>query len=189
MTACTDNIMKSSACGLMHYLQNVGSWKVQFGLFRLMALAVLAPQLGYATAIPLQERQWGIGASVGSPGVGFNIKHRLNLREAIVIGAAWDCLCEKDYEIHLHTDYLLHDYRMFRGSAFQDQMAGYFGIGVGSSFDKDDDNTLGVRIPLGVVFEAYASRVDVFAEIVPGIEALPSTGLSVYASIGARFFL
>jgi hypothetical protein len=138
--------------------------------------------------VPVSEPGWGAGVIVGHPATGISGKTRLNQREGFAYAAAWRCLCKDDYEVHLHADYLLHDYNLFQNSPLQGQVAGYFGIGLRGLYVKDDDNEIDLRLPLGILFEPVQAPLDVFVEIVPMVDIFPETGLSLHAALGARFF-
>ncbi len=135
---------------------------------------------------PAQTRFFGFGVMLGHP-TGLSVKTRLNKREAIAYGAAWKF--EEEHQVHLHADYLLHEYNIFQQPQARQQLPVYFGAGLRILHDEDDDDLIGLRIPLGIVFEPAKAPVDVFAEIVPMIDLFPETGLSLHAAVGARFFM
>lgn len=55
-----------------------------------------------------------------------------------------------------------------------------------SEDDADDEFGLGIRIPLGLQWYA-TENIELFGEVVPGIQLIPSTAPDVDAGLGVRF--
>jgi hypothetical protein len=60
--------------------------------------------------------------------------------------------------------------------------------GIGGRVVTGDKAVLGVRIPLGLVYELASDPIDLFVEIVPVLDVAPSTGFRLNGAIGGRFW-
>ncbi|MFP4300602.1 MAG: hypothetical protein ACLFQZ_01115 [Spirochaetaceae bacterium] len=130
----------------------------------------------------------GVGVILGDPS-GIS----LLFSERVALGVGWDV---SNY-FHFHTDLWL------ASGVLAGPLEWYAGLGgklqvynadsdVGPTWDPDDDADddfgLGVRIPLGIQWYA-SNRLELFGELVPGLQILPATGVDVDAGIGIRFHL
>ena len=58
------------------------------------------------------------------------------------------------------------------------------------NYDPDnEDNTLGVRVPLGIKYHFPYSIVDIWGEVDPGIELINDTNAILHGGIGLTFWL
>ncbi len=119
----------------------------------------------------------GIGIIVGEPtGISFRINN------FPVLGIAWSVF---DNYFHFHCDYWLANSKLDRS------LYGYYGLGVkltGNEKGAGDDLQLGVRVPLGLRYN-LTRRVELFAEVVPGMRVISDTEFDIDGGIGIRFFL
>lgn len=135
----------------------------------------------------------GVGIIVGEP-TGLSAKHWLDNTHAIDAGLAWS-FSEND-SLHLHADYLIHDFTLLKPTDLRGRMPVYYGLGARIKFQQDDhndrrndsDTLVGVRIPLGVAYYPVKAPIDLFAEFVPVMDLVPDTHLGLNLSIGARFY-
>jgi hypothetical protein len=83
-------------------------------------------------------------------------------------------------------DYLVHFFSRLdidRGS-----LPLYVGIGGRVKFEDNDDNLVGVRIPLGATYLFEDAPIDVFFEVVPIMDLSPETKFRLNAALGFRYF-
>lgn len=134
---------------------------------------------------------FGLGIIVGEP-TGFVGKYYLSNRNAIDGAVGWSL--EKDNYMHLHGDYLFHNWDLI--DVDEGSMAFYFGIGGRIVLVDDDDDRhdydpedhIGVRFPLGLNY-LFENRIfDIFAEIVPIMDVAPDTDFDIEGALGARFY-
>ena len=98
----------------------------------------------------------------------------------VAVAAAWSL----DSYLHLHADLWLLNRPLV------DPLAWYFGVGgkvqlLGGDGDGDDPR-VGARIPFGIQWYVLP-RLELFAEVAPGISVIPETDVDVDGGIGVRF--
>lgn len=145
-----------------------------------VAVAILCVLLP-ATALARPDGV-GLGLIVGDP-TGVSAKFWLGPRSAIGSALAWSS--DDNEEIHLQVDYQRHDFGLFdvdRGS-----LPVYYGIG-GRLILDDNQDGLGVRIPVGLDYIFEGNRFDVFMEVAPVLELTPDSDVTAEAGFGARYF-
>jgi hypothetical protein len=151
------------------------------GLF--MAMVLLA-----ATGVRADDGL-GIGIIVGEP-TGLSIKKWIASDRAVDAAAAWSFSENESFQ--LHADYLVHNFDILKTGSVGGRLPLYAGIGGRIKFDGHDHNDhstlLGVRIPLGIAYMFAKDPIDIFAEIVPILDVVPSTEFDINAAIGARFY-
>lgn len=127
------------------------------------------------------QGNFGIGLIVGEP-TGISAKMWLMKRTAVDAAAAWSF--SDDAALHLHADYLFHNFDLIEVS--KGQLPVYFGAGARVKFESD--SKLGVRIPVGLAYILEGAPLDLFAEIVPLVDLVPDTEFELNGSIGIRYF-
>jgi len=138
--------------------------------------------------------EFGAGIIIGEP-TGLSFKYWLDgdNKNAVDGAIAWSLDNNKFFQIH--ADYLFHNYRMFKIK--KGKLGFYFGGGARIKIrndnndinDKDKDDTrLGLRIPFGLDYVFSNVPIDIFLEIVPVMDLIPSTDFNLNASIGTRYF-
>lgn len=132
--------------------------------------------------ISAQKDGFGIGIILGDP-TGLSAKKFVGNAEAFDAGAAWSF--RDDAALHLHADYLYHDYSLIKVK--QGKLPVYYGIG--GRIKLEDDPLIGVRIPVGLAYELANSPIDFFFEIVPILDLAPETEFDLNGAIGMRFYL
>jgi hypothetical protein len=151
-----------------------GANMLRVAFFCVTALMIVA---GGAAA----QGTFGIGVIVGEP-TGVSGKLWMTERTAIDGAAAWSFSDEA--ALHLHADYLFHNFDLIEVD--QGRLPVYFGIGARVKFESD--SRFGVRIPVGIAYLMEDAPIDFFFEVVPLLDLVPDTDFNFNAAIGARFF-
>ena len=144
-----------------------------------MVIAVMAMMLFAGSAV--SQGNFGMGVILGEP-TGVSAKLWLTDRTAIDAAAAWSFSHEA--ALHLHADYLLHNFDLI--TVEQGRLPVHFGIGGRVKFE--DDSRFGIRIPVGLTYIFDGAPIDIFFEVVPILDLVPDTDFDLNAAIGARFF-
>lgn len=146
-----------------------------------IALIVLS---GVISAPAFAFEELSIGLAAPSP-TGLSAKLWKTRLVAYDLFAEWDLDSEK---FNFHADYLKHDYE--RLEAKESNMLFYSGYGI-RLIDEGihDDTILGVRIPFGISYLMNDPPLDVFGELAPRINVLPSTNFGIDVMIGIRYRL
>ncbi len=123
----------------------------------------------------------GLGLMLGEPtGLSFKLWTRPTV--AWDAGAAWSFV-EGDY-LQIHSDFLLHNFNLFRVET--GRMSFFYGLGARIKFASD--LTFSLRIPVGIAYEFERTPVELFLEMVPMIDLIPSTGFQMAGAIGFRYY-
>ena len=131
-----------------------------------------------------QQSGFGLGVMFGEPS-GISFKYWLSERNAVDGGLAWSFI--DNGSMHIHADYLYH----FKDAFPAPNLDIYLGIGGRIKFSgtgNSSDNRLGVRIPVGLVYEFSDAPFDIFLEIAPILDLTPTTEGSANADLGIRYF-
>lgn len=124
----------------------------------------------------------GIGFIVGEP-TGLSIKSWTGGGNAFDLGIAWS-LGRHD-ALHVHADYLWH-------SALDEVDEGglllYYGLG-GRIVFVEDDARVGLRIPFGITYLFGDAPLDIFLEVAPVLDLVPSSDFDVNAAAGLRIYI
>ncbi len=115
----------------------------------------------------------GVGVILGAPtGVSVLVGNR------VALAAAWNLPSER---VHFHGDVWMLRQKLV------DPLDWYLGLGGKMQLKPAGDSLrVGVRVPLGVQWYALP-RLELFGEIVPGMQLVPSTGFDLDAGVGVRF--
>jgi hypothetical protein len=134
-----------------------------------------------------QSRGFGLGLIIGEP-TGLSAKLWQSRTTALDFAAAWSFADEAAF--HLHGDFLVHKFNLIRVE--RGQLPVYYGIGLRvklSDEKKHDDTSLGLRIPVGLDYLfAGGTPLDVFLELVPILDLVPNTDVTLNASLGMRYW-
>ena len=123
----------------------------------------------------------GLGIILGEP-TGISFKSWQSDEIAYDAALAWSL--GKDGKVHVHVDYLIHNYKLIR--TINSNTPVYYGIG--GRIKTKDETALGVRIPLGINFKSRKIPIDVFIEIVPTLNLIPETVFDLEGGIGVRYY-
>lgn len=150
-------------------------------------LAALLIAMLFLTGIAFAQETGGVGIGIilGEP-TGLSLKKWLDNRRAIDMAAAWTF--DKNSSFTFHADYLLHRYDLINE---QNQAKGgripiYFGIG--GRIAVGEEEKVGMRIPLGISYIFKKEPLDLFFEIAPGLNLVPSSDLLINGGIGIRYY-
>ncbi len=139
---------------------------------------------------PVRAEKDGIGLGIiaGEP-TGLSIKKWIDVKSSVDGGLAWSFIDSTSFQIH--ADYLRHKYNITK--EFNERLPLYYGIGGRIKFKEsgkgNDDTKVGLRIPLGLTYLFIEEPVDIFFEIVPILNLIPETDLSINAAVGVRYYI
>ncbi|MDK2976014.1 MAG: hypothetical protein PWP06_489, partial [Candidatus Marinimicrobia bacterium] len=60
--------------------------------------------------------------------------------------------------------------------------------GLGAKVKLMDDVQVGIRVPVGLVHELESAPIDIFLEIVPGLNLIPETNFGINGGLGVRYY-
>lgn len=157
------------------------------------AIILVTAALNTATA-QNNDGNIGLGVMVGEP-TGLSFKAWTSQTTAFDAGLAWS-FSGRD-AIHIHADYLWHNYEIFGGDIDEGQLPVYYGLGgrlilINDDNDvgeDDDDAVLGVRVPVGINYLFEDNPIGLFLEVAPIINLVPDTDFDADAALGVRFYL
>jgi hypothetical protein len=133
--------------------------------------------------ISAQDSGFGLGVILGEP-TGLSLKAWIAGSAAIDAAAAWSLRGRSS--LHLHADYLQHNFDLFKVQ--KGKLPFYYGIGGRIRFVDDDDARVGFRIPVGIDYLFANAPLDVFLEVVPLVDLVPDTDVDVNGGAGIRYF-
>ncbi len=123
----------------------------------------------------------GLGIILGEPtGISFKIWNRQTV--AFDAGAAWSIVDEKHFQVH--GDLLFHNFGLFRVET--GRMALYYGIGARVWFATD--TIVSLRVPVGLSYEFEKTPIELFLEVVPMLDLIPSTEVGMGGAVGFRYY-
>ena len=128
-----------------------------------------------------QSRGFGLGIVLGEP-TGLSAKLWTSSSNALDFAAAWSF--KGDGHLLLQADYVWHSFDLIRVSS--GRLPLYYGIGGRVIFA--DDPLVGVRIPVGLNYQFATAPIDIFVEIVPILDLIPSTDFDLGGGLGVRFW-
>jgi hypothetical protein len=126
------------------------------------------------------QKSFWLGIILGEP-TGLSAKLWTGSSNAFDFGAAWSF--EGSGHFLFQTDYVWHSSLTKASSG---QLALYFGIGGRIVFADDPD--VGVRIPIGLDYIFTSAPIDIFLEVVPVMDFIPSTDFDLNGGLGIRFW-
>jgi hypothetical protein len=154
---------------------------------KLFVSAALASALLAAAPPPSTAAGTGIGVIAGEP-TGLSLKTWLDGTHAIDVALGWSF--SGDANVHVHADYLWHDFGLLRPSGLSGRLPVYFGIGGRFELRDSDhgDDRLGLRFPIGLAWIPQSAPLDVFVELAPVLDLVPGTDLRLNGAIGLRYW-
>jgi len=135
----------------------------------------------YSGNLVAQHRGFGLGIILGEP-TGINFKNWVGSRTAIDGGIAWSF--SKNDSLHLHLDYLIHNFNILK--AKNSNLALYYGIG--GRVKAEEESRFGVRIPVGINYIFRDAPLDIFFELAPVLDLMPSTEFELTGGVGIRYY-
>ncbi len=140
--------------------------------------------LGFATFARTQHNEgFGAGVIIGEP-TGVTIKHWVSPSNAFDAAVGWSF--EGRSSLHVHGDYLFHDFDLIPVDV--GHLPVYGGFGARLKVREGHSDRLGVRVPLGIAYHVEEVPLEIFGEIVPILDLAPSSRVSLNAAIGVRYF-
>jgi hypothetical protein len=147
-----------------------------------------------AGATIAQERKFGLGVILGEP-TGLSAKLWISSKTAFDFGLGWSIGGDRISDhiggysggsrVHFHMDYLWHWFDAIHSS---ERFPLFTGVGGRINTGAGYKNSAAVRGVLGIAWLPRRAPIDIFLELVPSLEVVPSTGFGIDAGIGARFF-
>lgn len=147
-----------------------------------MKKSILFIMMFVATIAFSQESGFGVGLMLGEP-TGISLKAWTSSSNAIDAGLAWSFY--KNPALHMHADYLWHDFDLIKT---KDRIPVYYGVGGRIRLGDKDNARIGVRGVFGIGFLLKEAPIDFFLELAPILDLIPATGLNMNGGIGARYF-
>ena len=134
----------------------------------------------FALNVLAQDSGFGIGIILGEP-TGISVKNWITSKTAVDAAVAWSVY---DPSLHIHADFLVHNFNLITVS--KGQLPLYFGLG--ARIRLADETYFGARIPVGLDYHFSSAPLDIFFEVVPILNFVPSTTFDLNAAIGMRYF-
>jgi hypothetical protein len=126
----------------------------------------------------------GAGIIIGEP-IGASLKYWFNDTLAIDGAIGWSS--HNDTDLYVHSDVLWHNFDLIPVS--KGRLPLYFGVGGLVRFhDDNEDNQVGIRVPVGLSYMFDNAPVDVFVEIAPAIDVAPDVQGEVTGGGGIRYW-
>jgi hypothetical protein len=144
-------------------------------------LILLSVTVLFSAGLLAQGDGFGLGAVFGEP-TGLSAKVWSSDNTAIDGALAWS-FAGPGF-LHIHTDFLIHNFDLIDVS--EGALPVYFGVGAFVNFAADLG--LGIRVPLGLAYHFDSAPLEIFAEIVPGLSLLPATDFYLGGGIGIRYY-
>ncbi|MBN1560425.1 hypothetical protein JW998_09255 [candidate division KSB1 bacterium] len=149
---------------------------------RSKVLSILLFLLMISHAVKAQNSGVGIGIILGEP-TGLSVKKWLSSSNSLNGAAAWSFV--DSGALHLHADYVFHNFDLIHPNV--GKAALYYGLG--GRIKIMTNSRVGIRVPVGLNYMLEDNPLDLFIEIVPMLDLVPTTSFSVNAAIGIRYFL
>jgi hypothetical protein len=130
-----------------------------------------------------QDKGFGLGLMVGEP-TGISAKYWIDGNNAFDFGLAYSFV-QKFSAMSLHADYLYHAFDVIKSDY---RLPVYYGFGARLRFVNNSDNALGARGVMGIAWLSDKLPIDVFLELVPVFNLIPSTSLNLDIALGARYY-
>ncbi len=151
-------------------------------------LAIALFLLVAVNQVVAQNRPLGIGLIVGEP-TGLSVKLWTSSVTAFDMGLGWSVRNqnndEKETKIHVHIDYIRHAFDALNTTETLPLYYGFGGRFIGGS---EDDGSLALRGVLGLAWLPHQTNLDLFVEIAPSLQIVPSSSFLIDAAIGCRYF-
>jgi hypothetical protein len=128
-----------------------------------------------------QYKKFGLGIILGEP-TGLNAKLKTSFYNSFNFAAAWSF--KEDEHLLLQTDYVWYNFDLIKVES--GKLPLYFGVGGRIIFFREP--LVGVRVPVGLNYQFENAPIDIFAELVPVLDVLPSTKFNFAGGLGVRFW-
>ncbi|MBI5059401.1 hypothetical protein HZB60_06435 [candidate division KSB1 bacterium] len=136
--------------------------------------------VGHLYAADTDRKEFGAGIVLGEPS-GLNGQWYWSNRSAVDVTIAWSWhdwfFTAADYQVY---DYVLDAPREWRW---------YYGGGAYLTLPKNEDGTIGLRLPLGLKYHWPHSAIDTWVEVAPALQLAPDTQAELQGGLGFTFWL
>ena len=139
-------------------------------------IALLITSLLFSSTAP---GGFELGIILGEP-TGISAKMWLDRDHALDAALSWS-LGSND-KLHIHADYLWHDYGLIHSDAV---LPVYYGIG--GRVILADNAHLGVRVPVGISWLLADAPLDLFIELAGIVDIIPDLDFDLNGGIGIRY--
>jgi hypothetical protein len=137
----------------------------------------------FSLQLQARAKDVGVGIVIGDP-IGFTGKMWLSNANAVDATIGWS-----GGHIHLHGDYLWHNFSLFKIDTAPFDL--FYGVGGRLNQREKDDKTrthLGVRGPVGVRYMFKSASIETFIELAGVMDFVPDMSFDLDFGIGARYF-
>lgn len=141
-----------------------------------------------------QDKGFGLGVIIGEP-TGLSAKLWTSRVNAFDFGLGWSFggrwivnpkgRDDNGRRVHFHMDYLWHSFTAIHTNQ---RFPLYYGIGGRLNAGAGYDASMALRGVIGILWLPLNTPIDVFLEVVPSLEFVPSSAFGLDAGIGARFY-
>ncbi|MBN2037500.1 MAG: hypothetical protein JW768_12225 [Chitinispirillaceae bacterium] len=148
----------------------------------------------FASGTFAQDRHFGLGVIIGEP-TGLSAKLWVSSKTAFDFGLGWSLGGDRihNYDggydgssrVHFHMDYLWHWFNAIHSS---ERFPLYSGVGGRINTGAGYDNSVAARGVIGIAWLPRQVPIDLFLELVPSLQVMPSTGFGIDAGLGVRYF-
>jgi hypothetical protein len=135
--------------------------------------------LAFATVTKAQGK-YGLGIIVGEP-TGISGKMKISDLNSFDGAVGWSF--NKYSAMHIHADYLYNLVKLGYDFPLYVGVGGRIKLSSGS-----EESRLGVRMPIGVVYQPASKPFDIFFETVPMLDIVPTTEFNWNAAAGVRYY-
>ncbi|MGE3611332.1 MAG: hypothetical protein AB7I27_17190 [Bacteriovoracaceae bacterium] len=136
----------------------------------------------WTSAAFAQDKKLGLGFMLGNP-TGINGKYWLDSEKAVDGGVG--ASLGRHSEFSIHSDYLLHN---FNALYLNDIYALDLYYGLGGRLEFSDSIELGIRVPVGLVYQVKEKSAEVFSEVAPILDFIGREGLELHLAVGGRYY-
>lgn len=133
---------------------------------------------------------FGLGVILGDP-TGLSGKYYIGgPRNAIDVALSFDTYGDDEGWVYVHASYLWHPSLLASGAVEVPWFVGVGGVAGTDRWDGrgDDDDGLGVRVPVGIDVNLNSIPLQFFGEIALNVFVIPRTDIDLGLGIGARYY-
>ena len=134
-----------------------------------------------ALAIGPISAQTSVGIILGEP-TGLSAKQWLGEGSSLDLAVAWSFIDTGSFYVHLDYQQHFDDLDIDEGNLL------WF-VGGGAKLSVGQQLNLGIRIPIGLVYEFDSVPIEVFIEAAPGMDVFPAVQFNGGGGIGIRYRL
>ncbi len=151
--------------------------------FRIFFISTLLSIFIFSSTINAQRENTGLGIMLGEP-TGISIKHWISENNALNLGLAYS-LVTSESKFSFHFDYIKHTGNFIDTD---EDIPLYYGFGIRYKFIDGKKSNVGARGVIGTVWINKELPFDVFFEVAPVFDLIPSTSLGIDMAIGGRYY-